>query len=345
MNRVKVISEQDYPRWDKYLQEKPTENFFYRTGWLKVVQRTYGHKPFYLMVTVDNKVCGILPIFLVSVPMFGSYFASDVFTSYGGVYADDEEIELSIMEEAAGLASSYKASYLEIKNDKSINGLSKQWHRKSDYCTMIIDLSVGTNIIWKGWHPETRRNVRKATKAGVHVEQGPHLLDDFYRLVTLSMRRHGTPVHSKEFYQNIIQEFPEDATFYVAKLGDQPIATSLLVSFKTYIHSLVGASNPEFWKLKPNDLLYWEIIENASNRGFRYLDFGRSTWESGTFKYKKHLGADPLPLYYDYFLNRRKTVPHIHQDNMRFRMATNIWQRLPLGITRVLGPHLIKYVV
>ena len=345
MNKVRIISEQDYPKWDKYLQDRPTENFFYRIGWLKVVQRTYGHRPLYLMATFENEVCGILPVFLVSVPMFGRYLASDAFTSYGGVYADDEEIELSLMEKGAGLASSYKGSYLEIKNTKSISSLSKPWCRKSDYCTMIVDLGVGANKIWKGWHPETRRNVRKATKAGLHVEQGSHLLDDFYRLVTLTMRRHGTPVHSKKFYQNILQEFPDDVTIYVVKLFEQPVATSLTVSFKTCIHSFVGASDAEFFKLKPNDLLYWEIIQHASNQGFRYLDFGRSSWESGTFRYKMHMGAKPQPLYYDYYLNRRKTVPHIHQDNKRYRLATEIWQRLPLGITRVLGPHLIKYVV
>jgi len=345
MYKVSLLSDHDYPKWTQYLDECPTTNFFFQMGWLKVVQRTYAHKPFYLMATCERDVRGILPLFLVSSPMFGRVLASDVFTSYGGVCADDPEVELCLMEEAVRLATLVRASYLEIKNSQNIQGLGDQWQRNNNYCTMIVDLTPGANNIWSNWHPETRRNVRKAIKSGIRVERGPHLFDDFYRLVTLNMRQHGTPVHSKEFYRNIIQEFGDEACLFVARLADQPVAGSLTLGFKTRIQSFVGASNSKFWKLKPNDLLYWEIIQHACDRGFTELDFGRSTWESGTFHYKKHIGARPLPLYYDYYLNRRKSIPQVNPGNKSYWLATQLWRYLPLELTKVLGPHIIKYVV
>ena len=345
MDRINVITSQDYSRWERYVEELPAAGFFHRIGWLKVVQRTYGHNPFYLVATNGDEVHGILPLFLVSSPMFGRILASDVFTSYGGVCADDSEVERGLMEEAARLAISQGVSYLEIKNIKKIEGIDRRWQTKTDYCTLILDLQTGAESVWKSWQSKIRNNVRKAMKLGIKVERGSHLLDDFYSLLALNMRRLGTPVHNKKFYQNIIQEFPEGATLFVAKISDQPVATAITVGFKKHIQAYISASLSDFVHLKPNELLYWEIIQYACDRGYQYLDFGRSTWESGTFEFKKHLGASPMPLYYEYYLNRSKTIPRIHQANRNYKLAIAVWRRLPLAVTKALGPHLIKYVV
>ncbi|MDZ7343957.1 MAG: FemAB family PEP-CTERM system-associated protein [candidate division KSB1 bacterium] len=345
MKTIKVINAQDYSKWEKYVEEIPAAGFFHRIGWLKVVQRTYGHRPFYLMATSGETVHGILPLFLVSSPMFGRILASDVFTSYGGICADDAEVERQLMDEAARLAMAQGVSYLEIKNLNRINGLNGRWQTKTDYCTLILDLQPGAEQIWKAWRDKTRNDVRKATKSGVVIEQGAQFFDEFYKLVTVDMRRLGTPVHSRKFYYNILQEFPEEANIFVAKVSGQTVSAALTVGFKKHLQAYTSVSLSEFRQLKPNALLYWEVVQYACQRGYHYLDFGRSTWESGTFEFKKHLGAAPVPLYYDYYLNRRKTVPHIHQDNKNYRLAIAVWQRLPLAVTRALGPHLIKYVV
>ena len=69
ITNVQVISEQDYPTWEKYLEKDPSASFFHRIGWLNIVQRAYGHKPLYIMATSEGKVSGILPLFLVSSPI------------------------------------------------------------------------------------------------------------------------------------------------------------------------------------------------------------------------------------------------------------------------------------
>jgi len=34
----------------------------------------------------------------------------------------------------------------------------------------------------------------------------------------------------------------------------------------------------------------------------------------------------------------------LHADNPRFRLATRIWQRLPLSIANVLGPRIVRAI-
>jgi len=62
----------------------------------------------------------------------------------------------------------------------------KPGENKHDYCAMILDMRSGSEHIWRKLPKKTRQNVRKASKAGLQIEQGPHLLDDFYRLVALN---------------------------------------------------------------------------------------------------------------------------------------------------------------
>lgn len=342
---VKLISDQDYPVWDNYVQKHPTANFFHRIAWLKVIQNSYGHKPLYLIAMNEDVVSGVLPLFLVSRPLFGRVLASDVFASYGGICADSEEVETALMSEAARLAGLHKVSYLEIKNSKIINGLGSEWHTKTDYCTLIFDLTPGPEGIWKAFKHKVRYNARMAEKAGVEIEHGSHLLDSLYENIAISMRRLGTPVHSKAFYKNMIQQCPEDVTLFVAKVSGKCIGSAITVGFKDQIQLLTYASDSNYWHLKPNEFMYWKIIQYAHGRGYKYLDFGRSKWDSGTFNFKKHIGADPVPLYYQYALTRARSVPDVSQDNPKYQLAIRCWQHLPLGITKTLGPHLIKYVV
>lgn len=342
---VRIVTEKDFPAWEAYLLADNRATFFHRIGWLTVVQETYGHKPFYLIATRGGKVCGVLPLFLVSSPIFGRVLASDVFTSYGGVCADKKDVEIAIMKEAARLAAQNRVSYLEIKNIDKVNVPGNDWSTKNDYCTMLLDLEPGAEGIWKHWQGKIRRNVRKAEKSGVTIEQGSHLLDSFYEVIALNMKRLGTPVHSKNLYRNMLKEFPGDVALFVAKVSGESIGAAVAVGFKDQCQLFLSASDSSHWHLKPNDLLYWAVIQHACERGYRYLDFGRSTWHSGTFDFKKHMGATPRPLYYEYFLNRARSVPHVSQDNKKYQLAIQAWRCLPLGVTKIVGPRLIKYIV
>ena len=70
-----------------------------------------------------------------------------------------------------------------------------------------------------------------------------------------------------------------------------------------------------FWfartrELCPNHLLYWSIIETAIAAGCEVLDFGRSTPNEGTYKFKEQWGAEPLTLHWEYWLAERTPMPN-----------------------------------
>ena len=128
------------------------------------------------------------------------------------------------------------------------------------------------------------------------------------------------------------------------KRDGRAVAAANLFFFKESVYPQWGGSLKEYRGMYPNELLYWRAIEYACENGYRYFDFGRSRWDSGTFRFKSRWGAEPRPLFYQYYLNRAKEVPEIDPTNRRYRLYIELWKRMPLFLANRIGPRIIRYV-
>ena len=91
-------------------------------------------------------------------------------------------------------------------------------------------------------------------------------------------------------------------------------------------------------------LLYWTCLEWACTNGFAVFDFGRSTVGESTFRFKEQWGAQPHQLYWYYWLRNGGPIPQVNPSNPKYRAAIALWQRMPIGLTRVIGPRIVKYI-
>jgi hypothetical protein len=88
-------------------------------------------------------------------------------------------------------------------------------------------------------------------------------------------------------------------------------------------------------------LLYWELLKRSIERGQQVFDFGRSSRDSGTYRFKKQWGATPSQAEWQYYLRGGK-VTDMRTDNPRYQRLIRIWQRLPVRLTRLLGPAIVR---
>jgi hypothetical protein len=88
--------------------------------------------------------------------------------------------------------------------------------------------------------------------------------------------------------------------------------------------------------------MYWEVMRRAVERGYRVFDFGRSKVDTGSFRFKKHWGFEPEPLCYEYFLVKATEMPDMNPNNPKYRHFINTWKRLPVGLSRAIGPWLAR---
>lgn len=90
--------------------------------------------------------------------------------------------------------------------------------------------------------------------------------------------------------------------------------------------------------------MYWEILKYAIRHGYRQFDFGRSTIGAGTYKFKKQWGAKPMQLYWHYWLKDKGELPSLNHSNPKYSLAIRVWKKIPLPITKLIAPMIVKYL-
>ena len=157
------------------------------------------------------------------------------------------------------------------------------------------------------------------------------------------MRDLGSPVHSKRFIKNVLEAFPEQSGICIVYREQQPLACSVILGFQGTIYNPWASSLRKFSKLSPNMLLYWTMLQYACENGYKYFDFGRSSIDESTYKFKEQWGAQPQPLYW-YYIHLDKLPFKLDTEKSRFNLAIRIWQKLPVHLTSVLGPPIRRYI-
>ncbi|MFM7926730.1 MAG: GNAT family N-acetyltransferase, partial [Pirellula sp.] len=90
-----------------------------------------------------------------------------------------------------------------------------------------------------------------------------------------------------------------------------------------------------------NMWMYWKLLERAIEKGSREFDFGRSTHGSGTYKFKEQWGAKPHPAIWQYYV-RKGDPSDMRPDSPTKVRFVNLWKKLPLWLTRLVGPSIVR---
>jgi len=322
--------------------EAQSSCLYHLIGWKEVIEKTFGHKTYYLLAENEKKeISGILPLIHLKSILFGNFMISVPYFNYGGLCVENDEVRSQLITEAIRIANREGAGHIELRHTQHIeNGLQE----KTAKVSMRLELPGEPDDLWKKFPSKLRSQVKRPQKEGMYSKIGnENELDSFYSVFTVSMRDLGTPVYPKEFFKNILRTFSDKAciqTIYTK--NDIPIASGFLVRFKKLVEIPWAASLRSYNKYSPNMLLYWESLKYACENGYSYFDFGRSTPGEGTYRFKKQWGAKPLQLYWHYWLKDGGTMPELNPNNPKYKMAIKIWQRLPLPVTRLIGPIIVK---
>jgi len=337
-----LYTEKDFSIWERFIQSVEESTHYHQIGWKKIIEKSFGHRTFYLLALDGKELKGILPLVLIKNRLFNQSLVSLPFLNYGGICAENGEAQRLLLEGAINLLRELNIKCLELRHRYKTK---LQLVTKEEKATLTLKLDQNPENLWKSLDPKVRNQVRKAIKSGLIVKRGGlEYLNEFYECLAINMRDLGSPVHSKEFFRNILVEFSDSVSIFVVCLNSQVIGGAFTLSFKDSLEVPWASAKREYFFLCPNNLLYWEMIKYGCERGFRYFDFGRSSWNSGTFRFKKQWGANPSPLYWQYYLLKGEEPPDITYSSLKYRLFSGTWKRLPLGLTQILGPKIRKYI-
>lgn len=335
MVEICELKKEDEKAWDEYVFNNPSSTFYHQIEWKNVVEKTYGHKPYYLIAKENEKICAVLPLFFMKSIFFGKKLISLPFSPYGGAIGDNSIFEKMLIDRAIKITENTGAEYMELRNNvpKNLKLVSN-----SLYVTLILKLNNSPEVVWDGLNNKVRNAIRNSLKLPLEISNG--CIDDFYKLYSKNMRELGTPTHSKEFFNTVISEFKDKAEIITVQYKDESISSAILFYFKDTVISGWAASDRKYRSFNSNNLLYWSAIKSACEEGYQFFDFGRSLHGSGTYRFKKPWGAEEHQLHYLYYLNGIKKIPDISQANHERQRFARVWKILPLSLTNTIGAKL-----
>ncbi|MDY3560172.1 FemAB family PEP-CTERM system-associated protein [Gemmata sp. JC673] len=309
--------------------------------WLDVLRSSLGHEVYALEATASGRTVGFLPLACVDSVLFGRFLVSLPYLNTNGVIAPTADVRAELIARAAGLADELNVRHLELRHEAPVAhpaltaSITSKVH-------MRLALPSTPERLWKGFDTKVRNQIRKGEKGGFAVTWGgAECLDGFYDVLAENMRDLGSPVYGIELFRTILQTFPGDAEICLVRSGATPVAAALLLHGWGVTEVPTASSLRDYNPSNVNMLMYHALLRRSVERGQRVFDFGRSTADGSTFKFKKQWGAVPHPAAWQYAVQRGE-VGEMRPDNPRYRLAIRLWQKLPVELTRAFGPRIVR---
>jgi serine/alanine adding enzyme len=319
--------------WDTYIVTHPQATHYHLSGWGAVIERVYRYSSLYVSAWDADRLVGVVPLVTLGGLLRRKSMVSMPYVDYGGICADTPAIGYALYRGIERELTARQISLLDLRHRMETQVPLDTY---GDKVTMVLPLENDTDQMWKSFGAKLRNQIRKAEKEQLQTQwMDAKGLPDFYYVYLHNMRDLGSPPHSVKFFQRIIETFP-DTQFLLVRFGTRVIGGGLCLVFQDTMLVPWASSLRSYFRLCPNNLLYWEAIRSACERGLQRFDFGRSSRGSGTYNFKKQWGALEEPLHWQASVGGGDLTNE--ESHAALAWVVEAWKRLPVSVTRVIGP-------
>lgn len=330
----------DLPEWQAFLASQKHSTVYHDGRWQQLIKANFGHDAHYITCRrPDGSLCGVFPTVHLNSRLFGSFLVSMPYFNYGGPLTSYPVAAQKMMEFAAELGTSLGCTHWEARETHR----REPWLCKQQKITMILPLPSNDDELDRRLGTKVRAQVKRAAQHDLEfVIGGSELLPDFYRVFSHNMRDLGTPVYSRKFFANILEDFKAQASLAVVRHEGKPVAAGFLLGYNDKLEIPWASSLRRANPLGANMFMYRQILRTAIESKYQYFDFGRSSKGASTHKFKKQWGAVEHPLFWHYWLQDANELPELNPDNPKYKLAISAWQKLPVRVANLIGPMLVK---
>lgn len=327
--------------WDAFVELQEDGSAYHLSGLRNVIEDSFGHESIYLIAMYDQAVVGVLPLVRLKSRLFGDFMVSQPYFNYGGVLALTAGVAGRLLSEAQKLAQERGCSHIEYRDSSAVQDLPV----RTDKVAMWLDLPSTEKELWQQIGTKVRAQIKRSGRFGLTADVGGlELLDDFYQVFAENMRDLGTPVYGKEFFRNLLSSGLAEQLLVVVRHQGKPVSAAYLIAYKQRMEVPWASTLRSANRYDANMFLYWELLRQACSRSCTTFDFGRSTLDAATYRFKKQWGAQPRQLYWHYWLRDGGDPPKINPDNPKYKLVIAVWQRMPVWLTRMVGPGIVKFL-
>jgi lipid II:glycine glycyltransferase (peptidoglycan interpeptide bridge formation enzyme) len=185
--------------------------------------------------------------------------------------------------------------------------------------------------------------IRQAVRKGVVVTRGESWDDVqmFYKLHMRTRRRLGAPVQPLRFFRILWEKLlAQDLGFVLlARQDSQLLAGAVFLCWNQILTYKYSASDPQYWRMRPNHLLLWHAIRWGCEQGYSVFDWGRTDpRDKGLCDFKRGWGSQESTLHYSVLADQPPSdgggLSHTHA------LLSAVIQRSPTWVGRLVGEFL-----
>ncbi|WP_457618710.1 lipid II:glycine glycyltransferase FemX [Lutibacter sp.] len=329
--------------WQRLVAQKTIDykSFFLNSKWIHVIQKQYKFKDYILGIYKKNALIGAIPFLVTPTLFFKKKLIALPFSDHLEIPGWNTSFSSPLKSFLQTLLSQY--SEIQIRTFFPIEGFVTH----SQEVIHLLPLEKDFELQKKKFNSSIRRNIKKALKNGLQLElsNSQKAMHEFYSLHLITRKKHGIPIQPKHYFINLYSEVIKKdlGTIATVRMANQPIAAAIFLFTDKAILYKYGASNISFLHARPNDFLFYHMIEWAINNRFELFDFGATQIKNqGLMRYKQNWGSVAKPLYRNYLF--ADTTHYSDEINSKkLNIVANIIQHSPKWVCRVLGEIFYKY--
>ncbi|MDQ2076162.1 FemAB family XrtA/PEP-CTERM system-associated protein [Marinimicrobium sp. ABcell2] len=329
-------------RWYQFVKAQKDAPAYCFPAWREAIQSVFGHQTrVWVAQSEAGDIVGGVPLTFFNSRLFGRFAVSVPYFNYGGVLTPYTDVARALLKELEQVCAQEELDHIEVRTMQP-----ELWpHKSSKKVSMVLPLPKSSQRLDEQLGAKVRAQCKKAEPYNPEIRFGAtDLLDDFYRVFAINMRDLGTPVYTKKWFSELLTQPDIEATLAVVYVGNKPVSAGFLVGHNGMLEipwaSTVRSANA----MDTNMWMYRQILDFAVRNGYEFFDFGRSTRDAGTYRFKKQWGAQPFEHHWYYILPAGGSMPGLNPDNPKYKFLIAAWKRLPVWITKLVGPPLVKNI-
>jgi FemAB-related protein (PEP-CTERM system-associated) len=328
--------------WDGYVARHSLATAYHSAAAVGIGARAFGLRTTFLVARdASQQILGVLPLVEQSSLLFGRFLVSLPFVTYGGILADDAEVAVALVARAIDEARNRRAHHLELRHTVPVEagGLVE----RLDKVSMVLPLPDSDQVLAQQLGSKLRSQIRRSEREQLElVWGGSELLDEFYAVFAPAMHVLGTPVYARRFFTVVYEALEKVAAVLCIRMRGSVHAAAILVRHGRRVEVPWAVASEDAKRRSVNMRMYWELLRHSIALGAEAFDFGRSTVDSGTYRFKAQWGAQPKQLHWHYWSPSGAPAPKLNQSNPKYATAAALWRRMPLWCANLIGPHLAR---
>jgi len=201
----------------------------------------------------------------------------------------------------------------------------------------------GPEAVFDAFKPKLPSQVRRPREGSVEVRRGDDQQDTFHTVFSRHIQDLGSPTRPASWIRSPAAAYFDDFWIVVAWHKDVPLACGAGLRWAGEFEIALSYSLRTYNSSSSTMVVYWSLTERRAQEKVHRYFLGRCSLESPIHRFTAQWESLDEPHYW-YHGRGAWTGGTPSPSGATIRLATRMWQRLPLSVANALGPLTLRLI-